>query len=143
MKTFNKFLLLGGVALLLLSPLISNNLKAQPLLKNDQFKSNTVEMGLINSEEDTRPNKLILIYDSTSLTFEFTENGELALISTSQASYVHSAGGKSPSKASSNLVLSEQHINSIMKEAVAENVDEEEDMELQDWMIHPEGWLKN
>lgn len=142
MKTFYKFLLLGGVVLLMLSPLISNNLKAQPLVKNNHYSASTVEMGMINSDEDNRPNKLILIYDSTSLTFEFTEDGELALISTSQPSYLYSSGGKSSSKASSNLILTENYINTIMKKAISENVDEEEDMELQDWMIHPEGWLE-
>lgn len=135
--------MLGGVALLMLSPFISNGLNAQPLLNSNQFSSSTVEMGLINADEDNKPNKLILIYDSTSLTFEFTEDGELALISTSQPSYLLSAGGKSSSKSSSNLVLSEQYINTIMKKAVTEQVDEEEDMELQDWMIHPEGWINN
>jgi hypothetical protein len=143
MKTLIKSLVFGGVLLLFLSPLLSDNLNAQSLHNNNQFTDNFVEKDLINPQNDHRPNKLILIYDTTSLTFEFTENGELALIYTCSTLHSQYAAGGTSSKASSKIDLSENYIKSIMGKAVTENVDNEEDMELQEWMIHPEGWLKN
>lgn len=143
MKTVYKSLLLGGIFLFVLSPLISNKLIAQPLHNNNQPAYKIIELGTIDSGGDNKPNKLILVYDSTSLTFEFTQDGELAQISTSNTLYSHLSGGKTSSKYSSEMVLSEQYIQSLINNAIVENADEEEEMELQEWMIHPEGWLDN
>lgn len=142
MKTLIKSLVIGGILILCLSPLISV-VNAQSLYDKSQFTDKVVDLDLINDQEDNRPNKLILIYDSTSLTFEFTDDGELALISTNNTLYSQSAGGRTQSKGTSKIYLSEKYIKSIMEKAVTENVDKEEDLEIQEWMIHPEGWLEN
>lgn len=142
MKTLTKSLILGGVLLLALTPLISVGLNAQTLYKN-QLSDNIVELESLNPDKDNRPNKLILIYDSTSLTFEFTETGELALISTINTQNLSSSGRGNRAKTSSNALLSEKFIKSLMKNAVTEDVDAEEELELQEWMMQPKSWLTN
>jgi hypothetical protein len=146
MKTIFKSALLGGALALLLTPLISSRLQAQPLAGKDQLSENMINLGTIQHEGNNKPNKLILIFDSTSLTFEFTDEGELALISTcntDNAQFSSAASSKSPHKALSQIVFSEQYVETIMKRSLAEKTEEEEEMEIQDWMLHPEAWLKN
>lgn len=117
--------------------MVSINLKAQSI------SDNIIDLSSINPEEDNHPDKLILIFDSTSLTFEFTDDGELTFISTSKVLYSNSSGKSSTSGISSSKKLSEQYLRTIMCDAIADKTDEEEEIEIQEWMIHPEGWLRN
>lgn len=128
---------------MILSLFFTHKLSAQILFDDNLTSVNRVELGSFDADEDNRPNKLILIYDSTSLTFEFTESGELALISTCTTLHSNAVGNPNVSTSSSGIILTEKYIQSIMKEAVDEAVDEEEDLEINDWMIHPEKWQVN
>jgi hypothetical protein len=140
MKAFYRILLLGGVFILIILPLNASGLKAQK--NTGPIFGSTTEVKLINQGQDKKPNKLILVYDSTNLVFEFTENGELAFISAIPNLDLPSVRSDKGNLAVTTSVLTENQINKLMNNVLSEQVDEEEELEIKDWMIHPETWLK-
>ncbi len=101
--------------------------------ENTGFNTSTPEL---SSE---LPDKVILIFDTTTLTFEFDDHGFIALVDESgnlpgnQITIINRV-----TVAGSEYSATSTTISDLMEEAV----DEESEMELKEWMLKPSEWIK-
>ena len=83
MKTFILRIIVACVGILLLGTLLANALHAQTVISFDSTPDNAMVMMIRDPHINERPNKLILIFDSASITYDFSKEGEIALLTTS------------------------------------------------------------
>ncbi len=120
---------------------VCNKIDAQTIISFDNSPDNTMVMKIQNPKLSNKPDKLILIFDSTTLTCEFSENGIIALHTTEYAnngSVVTSCySWVAPNNSEETDALSDE---SCQSESSYHEVEKEEPLFLEDWMLHPNEW---
>jgi hypothetical protein len=121
-----------------------NRANAQTIISFDNSPDNTMVMKIQDPKLTEKPDKIILIFDSTTLTCEFSKDGVIALHATENKK------GDSHKTVSYSCVFSnkstttEQVLKDIpITELKNDDVEKEEPLHLEDWMLHPDEWNKN
>lgn len=86
------------------------------------------------------PDKLILVFDTTTLTFEFSEQGRIAMTSPEGVRYaarIRLARVADQTSYDRNATPSDSEIFRILNEEAGD----EPEMELKEWMLKPSEWL--
>lgn len=117
---------------------------AQTIISFDASPYNTMIMKIKNSKFSDKTDKLILIFDSTTFTCEFSEGGLVAFHATSiksdsgkiTSSYTYNFSDKS-GKNNNLLIDTDKSIN------LHNDPEKEEPLSLEDWMLCPDEWSTN
>jgi len=117
---------------------------AQTIISFDASPDNTMVMKIQDPTLSDKTDKLILIFDSTTLTCEFSDDGIIALHATSNKS------GSSVITSSYSYEFSNETDNKInlLKvidecENTQNEVEKEDPLSLEGWMLRPDEWNEN
>ncbi len=120
---------------------IFNTTDAQTIISFDASPDNTMVMKIRNPNLSDKPDMLILIFDSTTLTCEFSEDGIIALHTT------ENRGGTSVVTTSCSYYFPDKHEDekSLSKSDAKvydppQDVEKEDTITLEDWMLRPDEW---
>jgi len=114
---------------------------AQTIISFDSSPDNTMVMKIQDPKLSKKPDKLILIFDSATLTCEFSDEGIIALHTTQQisgnsvmtSSYSYTIPGK--------FEIVEKSWCKMTNEKVIDEEIKEEPISFEDWMLRPDEWL--
>jgi hypothetical protein len=110
---------------------------AQTLITFDTSPDSSVVMKIQDLGCSNIPDQLILIFDSTSFTYEFSEEGTIAMRASTQTGDTF----KITSACSLYLPKGVKKLNNpAVKQITDERVETEEPMNVEDWMLRPADW---
>lgn len=141
MKTVIFRLVFACLGLLLIGCVLAQSLQAQTIISFDSSPDKTMVMKIQDPGLSEKPNKLILIFDSASITYDFSKEGEIALLTTSTSS----------GQTSTNFYVtayptqlidsnSEEKIEQLIHGTLGDNDEPEEALDIEAWMMQPEEW---
>lgn len=129
---------MGSLFVLLLFP--SQNSIAQMSNSPDRINKHEIIMDLQATGMAEMPNMLILVFDSATCTYQFARSGKLTLLAcntaTSGRSAIVTEKPLLPGTESMNGNVSRQQVD------IAADSDNENIMELKEWMLEPAEWLR-
>ena len=118
---------------------------AQTIISFDSSPDNTMVLKIYDPKLNNTPDKIILIFDSTTLTCEFADSGLIALHATdydknssgitSTCSWTYHDGQNTITKNTLQINRTEKLLNN--------EINKEDTLYLEDWMLHPNEWIKN
>ena len=140
MKTNLIRLLMAGIGMLLMACVLSHTLSAQTIISFDTSQDHSMVMKIQNHDLTNAEHTFIFIFDSASVTYEFDENGVIALYpekkyynGPTSTFYINSGSGSTRGE----VKKSDYDIDALQWNEVAE----EEPMELEPWMLAPDTWI--
>ena len=114
---------------------------AQTIISFDASPDNTMVMKIQDHGLSEKPDMLILIFDSTTLTCEFSDDGLIALYATTQtkdkSSIASSYSCYLPEVTEKKDKYSQE---SPGQKVIPEEVDKEEPILIEEWMLRPNEW---
>ena len=142
MKTNILKILAAFVGVVLIGCVLSNSLHAQTIISFDSDSEFDLVMKIQDSQMKEKPNKVILIFDSASISYDFSKEGEVALLTTT------SSGASSRSsfyvmayEDKSTLNYTDQQWLELFEQVQMDEKEIEEPMELENWMLKPNEWI--
>ncbi|MBA7516685.1 hypothetical protein ES705_08733 [subsurface metagenome] len=142
MKTIYKVPILSGMLLLIVAGIICSRLNAQTIISIESSSDSTIIVKIQDKVFTDKPQKLILILDSTQLTYRLSEVGDLALEYSQQSStYIRSSIICSNTKRSEIGKKDSNRMEDLNYAIIAEETEDEDDVVLEDWMFNHKEWL--
>lgn len=141
MKTFFRVWIFSGLVLVIVVFLICSKLNAQIVISIESSSDSTIVMKIQNTDIHEQPQKLLLIIDSTLFTYQLAEGNVYASLDLKERNYFKSEPDQNilqeykPGKADDNLM------NYLVDKALHEETEEEDFIEIEEWMYNSEGWL--
>ena len=102
---------------------------------------NTMVMRIQDPNLSNKPDKLILIFDSTTLTCEFSAEGIIALHTTQQIRGSSIITSSFSCRFPGELEIVKERSFEVHDEDVVDQETKEESISLEDWMLRPDEWL--
>ena len=131
-------LVLAGSGMLLMAYVLCHSAKAQTIISFDSSPDHEMVLRIQNQDPSTAAHTYVFIFDSARFTYEFDENGDIEFFTMN-----HTGSGSS----SMPVVKNEKRISPPSQpginfsEYLKNEPEEEEPMELENWMLTPKDWL--
>ena len=141
MKAIYKAWTLSGLMLLCAVFFICSKLDAQTIISIESLVDSSVVMKIQNENISENTQKVILILDNSLLTYQFSE-GDVYAFSESQHNFLFQpATHKSNTEESKSYKQNKDILNYLVEKTLDEDSEEEDSMEVEDWMYSSENWL--
>lgn len=144
MKAIIRASVLSGLFILSLVLFICTKLNAQTIISIDSSSDSTVVMKLSNSDLLENPQKLILIIDNTPKENQLSEEEILAWLDSRHTK--SSASGIRKPNTKMKRIIDEQDENlmdDLVEKTLLEDDENEDEMQLEEWMLSSENWLSD
>ena len=144
MKAIFRVTVLSGLFLLSLVFFISSQMHAQTIISIDSSFDSTVVMKIPKSNLMEYPQKLIVIIDNGIEENQLSEEEILAWLDSRQITSDPSFLEKSTAKHKMSVEAEKENLmNYLVKKTLNEDIDQEDEIETEEWMFSSENWLSN
>lgn len=126
-----------GIVLLLTMTLFMNNSFAQEEPKKGFDAEEILVVRIGDTENQEKPQKVIMVYEDRSLTYELSEDGIFTLQSTTSNTRLV----KTEAYSETGNSEFEQESLKLMGEVLKESYINEEEQNLEAWMLSPSEWI--
>ncbi len=142
MKTIYKVSALSGLLLLCLVFFICSRLNAQTIISIESSPDSVFVMKIQNMDLMEKSQDLILIIDSTLVTYQLNDEKVFAFLDTRHQDHPLFKIHQLDAVKSEMNVQDHDLMDYLVEKTIMEEDEEEDTMDLEEWMYHSEDWLE-